>query len=153
MKKSNITIGNGIISIFLIFICLCLTCFCVMAFLSASVDRKYTMKRTEETDKYYEADTKARLILKEIDETITQSVANNLPLDLVAQTVEEIDVVGAKVIGDNMEVSYQVAVDDNKNIAVNIEVDKEGKYKIKSWNTVTNSGIIIDEPLDLWDGQ
>lgn len=111
------------------------------------------MKRTEETDKYYEADTKARLILKEIDETITQSVANNLPLDLVAQTVEEIDVVGAKVIGDNMEVSYQVAVDDNKNIAVNIEVDKEGKYKIKSWNTVTNSGIIIDEPLDLWDGQ
>lgn len=153
MKKNKITIGNGMISIFLVFICLCLTCFCVLTFLSASVDRKYTAKRIEETDKYYNADTKARQILKEIDESVSESVGNNTPLDFTAQVLGEIENVSAQVVGDNMKVSYQVSIDDNKNISVNIEFDREGKYKIESWNTVANAGIIIDEPLDLWDGQ
>ena len=153
MKKSKFTIGNGIISIFLIFICLCLTCFCVLTFLSASVDKKYTDKRTEETDKYYAADKKARLILKEIDEAVSESLSNDMPLDFIAQIVDEMEDVSVQVLGDTMNVSYQVAIDDDKNIAVSIGVDKEGKFSIESWNTVANTGIIIDEPLNLWDGQ
>ena len=151
--KKNVTLGNGMISIFLIFICLSLTCFCVLAFLSASVDKKYTNKRTQETDKYYEADSKARVILKDIDEAFGASVDNKLPMELIAESVREIEGVKADVIGNGINVEYKVNIDDNKSICVSLVFDKEGKYEIVGWKTEALGGAMItDEPLNLWDG-
>ena len=151
--KKNITLGNGMISIFLIFICLSLTCFCVLAFLSASMDKKYTNKRTEETDKYYEADSKARVILKDIDETYAMSVDNKLPMELIAESIREIEGVEANVIGNDINVKYRVNIDDNKSICVSLLFNKEGKYEVTGWKTEALSGEMITyEPLNLWDG-
>ena len=151
--KKNIAIGNGIISIFLIFICLCLTCFCVLAFLSASMDKKYTNKRTEETDKYYEADSKARVILKDVDEMVTSLVENNFPVELIVESVSEIEGVKASNVGNDIKVEYSVEIDEYKSIGVSLVFDKDGKYQVTSWNTHTTSGeMITDEPLNLWVG-
>ena len=141
--KKNIAIGNGIISIFLIFICLCLTCFCVLAFLSASMDKKYTNKRTEETDKYYEADSKARVILKDVDEIVASSLENGFPAELIVESISEIEGVKASNLSGEIKVEYSVKIDDNK----------KGKFQITGWNTQSTSGeMITDEPLNLWDG-
>ena len=151
--KKNIAIGNGIISIFLIFICLCLTCFCVLAFLSASMDKKYTNKRTEETDKYYEADSKARVILKDVDEIVASSLEDGFPAELIVESISEIEGVKASTLSGEIKVEYSVKIDDNKNIGVSLVFDKEGKFQITGWNTQSTSGeMITDEPLNLWDG-
>ena len=152
MTKNRISIGNGMISIFLIFICLTLTCFSVLAFLSANVDKKYTDKRVKETTLYYEADAKARKILWSIDDVVTKEKKNGCPNELIIGAIEEIDSVKADMLGESILAEYNVPIDDNKNILVKLEINKDGKFKITQWKTNVNMGEITDEPLNLWDG-
>ncbi|MBQ3061100.1 MAG: hypothetical protein IJD02_01520 [Lachnospiraceae bacterium] len=151
-KSSNLSIGNGMVSIFLIFIALSLTCFCVLAFLSSNIDKKYTDKRCEETAKYYESDRQAREKLRLIDEMVMTSLSQGLPTELIVEQLCEIDGVKANIQGDKMKVEYQVDIDDNKNISVCLNIDKDGKYEINKWKTSASSELITDDPLNLWDG-
>lgn len=140
------------ISIFLIFIGLSLTCFCVLAFLSANIDKKYTDKRCEETTKYYKGDKEARAKLKEIDEIVTTSMSEGIPRELIVEQLGEIDDVKANIESDGIKVEYQVDIDENKGIDICLKFDREGKYEITKWKTSASSELVTDAPLNLWDG-
>lgn len=140
------------ISIFLIFIGLSLTCFCVLAFLSANIDKKYTDKRCEESNKYYKGDKEARTKLKEIDEMVTTSVLEGVPKELIVEQLSEIDDVKADIEIDGIKVEYQIEIDENKGIDICLKFDNNGKYEITKWKTSASSELVTDEPLNLWDG-
>lgn len=143
MTSDNKSIGFpvGTSSLLMIFIVLCLTTFAAISYIKANNDFKLSLKSAQSMTEYYQADSEAEKMVKNIDDSLELSRNKGHFLDLLRQYDLEI-----KSEQNQVLISYIVPIKDTLELQVELEVfylDK--RYQIKQWKVV-NTHIGDDTP-------
>lgn len=122
-KNRRGMLSNGITSIVMIFMLLCLITFAVLALVSARADLKYSEQTADRRKAYYEAELRANQKLKDID------------ADLLEQYNR------GEMIGGE-QICFSEVIDEVSVLEVELRVcnpHEEGGelYKIERWQTVS----------------
>lgn len=160
MKKNNnySGIGVGYVSVIMIFAVICLTAFAVLSLRASDSSYELNKKSSSYTTDYYTADSKAKAILAELDETAYYAHASGFFEDSFAEAAIS-DGVILSPVSDGFRAEYSVPL--NNDLTLNVKViffsdtaaHSGARYKIIGWNTSGNLSEENDAPLNVWDGE
>jgi hypothetical protein len=132
----------GVSSIIAILVILVLVVFSALSITTSRADYALSQKTAVGTRAFYDADCIAEEQMALVAETIRSSASDweeSLPSNFSVRTDA-----GAKVV------AYTVPIDDNRDISVELLVDKDGSLTRQRWQVVSSGEWIPDESLDLY---
>lgn len=158
-KKNNYSgIGVGYVSVMMIFAVICLTVFAVLSMRASSSSYELNKKSSSYTTDYYAADSKAKAILAELDETAYYAHASGFFEDSFGEAILS-DGVKLYPVSDGFRAEYSVPLNQNLTLYVKVifysdtSAHSGARYDIISWNTSGNMPEETDAPLNVWDGE
>lgn len=142
-KKLPLSSPIGYSFLLTVLVILTLVVFAVLSLSASSREYEYSRRTAEKTTAFYEANTKASRILRQIAE----SLAGCESLEAAWKTVGELPGVTVEKKEQAAEVSYEVEINDHQKLQILIEVtaEKDGKvsYRIREWK---------EAPTGSWEG-
>ncbi len=173
-KQQSTFINIGSSSLLMVFLVLCLTSFAILSLSSAQSDYSFSKKFAEHRTEYYEASSRAEMILGEIDQILAETAAQvttaqkntaqkNADSELASFELavtalldgKEIDNIPLSCTGDSGEtvISYQVPSGAKQALNVSLLVTNDSKhenyYKIQAWQLVSTNDWNADNSLNL----
>lgn len=165
-KQQSTFVNIGSSSLLIIFLILCLTTFAILSLSSAQSDYNFSKRFAEHKTEYYEASSRAEMILGEIDQVLaetaktenknsqTASAAYN---ETVAEQLDgrEIDHIALSCTNtnDGASISYQVPSGEKQALKVTLlvtnDAEHENYYKIQSWQLISTIDWNADDSLRL----
>ncbi|MCI9645265.1 MAG: hypothetical protein HFH40_00355 [Lachnospiraceae bacterium] len=161
MKKKSFPITNiGTISLMMIFIVLCMVTFAALSLSSAVSDSRSGQKMSRHTEEYYAASNQAEEILAQMDGVFSSAYGKAQEKEGYYKLVSEglPDTVTAQEQEGQLEVSYQVDINDSQAIRVQLAVlppqevrqgEGQGFYKILSWQEIQTTDWEGDNSIQL----
>ncbi len=155
-KKKEISgIQIGISSLVLIFVVLCLTVFAVLSLMSSMSEQRLAQKSLEATSEYYIADSLAEKQLKEIDLEI-KSASETAWKSSFSSALQ--DKLGEMYDPKTGLISYEIPVNDQQVLCVDLKVINSGKYNgkrynILRWQEVNTGEYEFEDSLPVWTGE
>ena len=150
-KQQSTFINIGSSSLLMVFLVLCLTTFAILSLSSAQSDYSFSKKFAEHKTEYYEASSRAEMILGEID----QLLAENSDQVTARLDGKEIDNIPLSCTGADGEtaISYQVPSGEKQALNVTLLVtndsEHENYYKIQAWQLISTEEWNGDNSLNL----
>jgi hypothetical protein len=130
---SRSAVGVGLSTLVTIMVAVLLTTFSVLALVSARADLRLSNKVVESTQSYYAADGKAEQWLADVDAFIREGHAD-LEGDLFAAGYQVV------VASDGqMQLTEEFAIDDKRDLVVEIALDRTEEIDILRWQSVPKS--------------
>ena len=129
MSKRETPPAVGGSSLLVIFAVLCLTIFALLSLSTVQADHRLAEASYQAVQEYYEADTKAELILAKLRQ-------GELPENVIKN--EDI-------------YSYNCQVSDTQVLEVVVEITKDS-YRVLRWQLASTTEWEADESLDVWNG-
>lgn len=173
-KQQSTFVNIGSSSLLIVFLVLCLTTFAILSLSSAQSDYSFSKRSAEHKTEYYEASSRAEMILGEIDQILAETaeqvnaaqknaVQENADSELASFELaaaarldgKEIDSIPLSCTGTEGEtvISYQVPSGAKQalNISLLITNDSEHEnyYKIQAWQLISTSDWNADNSLNL----
>lgn len=146
-----------------IMIILTLVIFAVLSLATSLRDYGYSRRAAEKTTAYYEANSEANHILKQIDEIFTESQTMEEGLVGVSQ-LSEVKVLTSEETSEDLSlegylrgVSYEVEINSNQNLEVllGITEGESGKacYKVLKWKEVSSDTWMSETTLPVYGSE
>ncbi len=129
MSKREAPPAVGGSSLLVIFAVLCLTIFALLGLSTVQADKRLAEASSEAVKKYYEADTRAEIILAQLRQGIVPE--------------------GVEREGDIYR--YQCEVSSVQELHVEVQIIGD-KYEILRWQLVSTTEWEEDDSLNLWSG-
>lgn len=122
-KRNELKIGIGASSILMIILTLVLTAFGVLSLVSARADQKLTEKTKNMMADYYAADEKVEELLASIDAVLIKRENTE------TQNLELSKIDDALVVEKNGSLFFSVRVNENRQIAVRLQILSEEDHR------------------------
>lgn len=159
-QSSFVNIGSS--SLLIIFLILCLASFAILSLSSAKSDYSFSEELAEHKTEYYNASSKASVILDKIDSILAESAeankafGNNYKNDITTLLHEtQIDdiTLTCRTISNQLSVCYQIPVGQKQMLDVTLLVTdytkSETYYKIDTWQIISTDTWESDQKLNL----
>lgn len=144
--------GVGYVSVMLIFAVICLTVFAVLSLKAALSDDSINERSGEFLQQYYIADTAAKEKLSELNDIAFELKDSEFFEDAFAEKTTSLDGITVQPAAEGTSVSYSVAINEHREIAVNVVFDSTGSYTVKKWQSRTVSIDDENSHINVWDG-
>lgn len=165
-KQQSTFVNIGSSSLLIVFLVLCLTTFAILSLSSAQSDYNFSQRFAGHKTEYYEASSRAEMILGEIDQVLAETADENNTTggavsvswhEAVSRQLDgaEIDHITLSCTNMNGEtnISYQVPAGEKQALLVTLLVtndsEHENYYQIRSWQLVSTSDWNADDSLRL----
>lgn len=173
-KQQSTFVNIGSSSLLIVFLVLCLTTFAILSLSSAQSDYSFSKKFAEHKTEYYEASSRAEMILGEIDQVLAETAEQvnaaqkntaqkNADSELASFELavtarldgKEINNIPLSCTGAEGEtvISYQVPSGTKQALNVSLLVtndsEHENYYKIQTWQLISTSDWNADNSLNL----
>lgn len=173
-KQQSTFVNIGSSSLLIVFLVLCLTSFAILSLSSAQSDYSFSKRSAEHKTEYYEASSRAEMILGEIDQILAETaeqvnaaqknaVQENADSELASFELaaaarldgKEIDNIPLSCTGAEGEtvISYQVPSGAKQALNVSLLItndsEHENYYKIQAWQLISTSDWNADNSLNL----
>lgn len=149
-------IGVGYVTLIMLFAVICLTVLASLSYQAARANDKLNEKSISYTDSFYEADTRAKLTLSELDAAASEAHRSCFFYDGFSAYCAENEQLSVKQVSEGFEVSYSEEINESLILSVKIvffNIPSDGaRYRIEEWKTVTASADGAEETLGVWDG-
>ncbi len=146
--RRNINIGTA--SLVLIFIVLCLSTFGLLSLSSAKGDWNLADKNAGAVRTYYEADAKGEQFVSMVDRALREAAEEGL-------TGEDREQVLKTELGGYYQpdgsVQTDIGMDFGQALHIELELEKEKGYRIRSWNVYNTEDYEIDDSIPVWTGE
>ena len=140
-KPIGLSVGSA--SMIMIFAILCITVFSALSFATAVAERKTAERFAETTAEYYQADSEATRIKKEIEKSLIAG----------AGAGEAAAAQGAVYDQDNETISYGVEL-KNGSSRLDVELGWDGsEFRVKRWEKTELEAWNAPTDLEVWDGE
>lgn len=152
-RKRKGTVRIGYTSILLIFTMLCLVTFAALSLITVNSDYSLSQKVAERTTAYYEADTRVREYLSQIDKCLTDWYMTSNDADAymsgLADVVGEVEVsdgLSTAMADDSTVYRIECQIGDVQKLCITLDLsypedEDDALYTIKEWKTVTENNI------------
>ncbi len=155
-KPQSTFVNIGSSSLLIVFLVLCLTSFAILSLSSAQNDYTFSKRLAGHKTEYYEASSRAELILGEIDKILEEN-AGEPAAAAAALNGREIDHIALSCTGDGTEadtmISYQVPSGEKQALQVSLLVtdgpEQETYYQIRTWRLISTADWQADDSLKL----
>lgn len=173
-KQQSTFVNIGSSSLLIVFLVLCLTTFAILSLSSAQSDYSFSKRSAEHKTEYYEASSRAEMILGEIDQILAETaeqvnaaqknaVQENADSELASFELaaaarldgKEIDNIPLSCTGteEGTVISYQVPSGAKQALNVSLLItndsEHENYYKIQAWQLISTSDWNADNSLNL----
>lgn len=173
-KQQSTFVNIGSSSLLIVFLVLCLTSFAILSLSSAQSDYSFSKRSAEHKTEYYEASSRAEMILGEIDQILAETaeqvnaaqenaVQENADSELASFELaaaarldgKEIDNIPLSCTGAEGEtvISYQVPSGAKQALNISLLITNDSKhenyYKIQAWQLISTSDWNADNSLNL----
>ncbi|WP_418752082.1 hypothetical protein [Frisingicoccus sp.] len=173
-KQQSTFVNIGSSSLLIVFLVLCLTTFAILSLSSAQSDYSFSKRSAEHKTEYYEASSRAEMILGEIDQILAETAeqVNAAQKNAVQEKADselasfelaaaarldgkEIDNIPLSCTGTEGEtiISYQVPSGAKQALNVSLLItndsEHENYYKIQAWQLISTSDWNADNSLNL----
>lgn len=158
--KKRIRVGTniGFVSLLMIFLTLCLTCFCVLALSIASKDSRLTERSLDYTQSYYQADELSQETLQKLDlelSTIKQNTSD--PSQYYAQAYDFLGTLGqdARYEEANHTVTLTYSIGEKSKLLQVIQINapsEKMRYTVLSTHTISLPDDLSGQSQNLWKG-
>lgn len=163
-KQQSTFVNIGSSSLLIVFLVLCLTTFAILSLSSAQSDYSFSKRSAEHKTEYYEASSRAEMILGEIDQILAETAEQvNADSELASFELaaaarldgKEIDSIPLSCTGTEGEtiISYQVPSGAKQALNVSLLItndsEHENYYKIQAWQLISTSDWNADNSLNL----
>lgn len=142
-------IGTGYLSLMMIFVVLCLTMLAALSFSAAESEKKYSEKSAEYTKTYYDVDTRAKLTLAQVAETVSDYT--DYSDFMLLGELDAIEGISYESFPDRIDISWTTEINDRQSIYSEIRMTDEG-IDITDWRTIQGD-VPEEEPLNVWLGE
>lgn len=137
--------GIGISSLLIVFVCLAVIIFVVLALVTVRQDLESAKRLAAAQTDYYAADTEA---VKRLDKL--QSILDDITVIDIDAAASEIGFTAKKTAGGT---EFSTAVDINAGSRLCVTAAyKSGKLSVTEWRCVSSSYYVEDSSLPIWDG-
>ncbi len=148
--------GVGYVTLTMLFAVICLTVLASLSYQAARANDKLNEKSVSFTTGLYEADSRAKVTLSQLDEWAMLSHDSGFFNDSFPACCEEKDDLDIKKVPDGFEVAFTEDISDNLMLSAKITffaVPQNGcRYRIDEWKNVAVTDDTADETLGVWDG-
>lgn len=145
-RKINI----GTTSLILIFIVLCLSTFGLLSLSNARGDWSLADKNAGAVRGYYEADAKGEAFVRMVDQILQDLKGNGL-------AGADRETVLRKELGQYYQtdgsVQTDISMDFGQALHIELEVNEDASYRIRSWNVYNTEDYEIDNSIPVWTGE
>lgn len=173
-KQQSTFVNIGSSSLLIVFLVLCLTTFAILSLSSAQSDYSFSKRSAEHKTEYYEAASRAEMILGEIDQILAETSEQvNTAQKNAAQEKADSELasfelaVAARLDGKEIDniplsctgteegtvISYQVPSGAkqvlNVSLLITNDSEHENYYKIQAWQLISTSDWNADNSLNL----
>ena len=173
-KQQSTFVNIGSSSLLIVFLVLCLTTFAILSLSSAQSDYSFSKRSAEHKTEYYEASSRAEMILGEIDQILAETAEqiNAAQKNAVQEKADselasfelaaaarldgkEIDNIPLSCTGteEGTVISYQVPSGAKQALNVSLLItndsEHENYYKIQAWQLISTSDWNADNSLNL----
>lgn len=173
-KQQSTFVNIGSSSLLIVFLVLCLTTFAILSLSSAQSDYSFSKRSAEHKTEYYEASSRAEMILGEIDQILAETAEQvnaaqknagqeNADSELASFELaaaarldgKEIDSIPLSCTGTEggTVISYQVPSGAKQALNVSLLItndsEHENYYKIQAWQLISTSDWNADNSLNL----
>lgn len=173
-KQQSTFVNIGSSSLLIVFLVLCLTTFAILSLSSAQSDYSFSKRSAEHKTEYYEASSRAEMILGEIDQILAETAeqvntaqknaaqekadSELASFELAAAALldgKEIDNIPLSCTGteEGTVISYQVPSGAKQALNVSLLItndsEHENYYKIQAWQLISTSDWNADNSLNL----
>ncbi len=150
-KQQSTFINIGSSSLLMVFLVLCLTTFAILSLSSAQSDYSFSKKFAEHKTEYYEASSRAEMILGEIDQLLAEN-SDQVTARLDGKEIDNIPLSCTGADGETV-ISYQVPSGEKQALNVTLLVtndsEHENYYKIQAWQLISTEEWNGDNSLNL----
>lgn len=150
-KQQSTFINIGSSSLLMVFLVLCLTTFAILSLSSAQSDYSFSKKFAEHKTEYYEASSRAEMILGEIDQLLAEN-SDQVTARLDGKEIDNIPLSCTGADGETV-ISYQVPSGEKQALNVVLLVtndsEHENYYKIQAWQLISTEEWNGDNSLNL----
>lgn len=150
-KQQSTFINIGSSSLLMVFLVLCLTTFAILSLSSAQSDYSFSKKFAEHKNEYYEASSRAEMILGEIDQLLAEN-SDQVTARLDGKEIDNIPLSCTGADGETV-ISYQVPSGEKQALNVTLLVtndsEHENYYKIQAWQLISTEEWNGDNSLNL----
>ena len=151
-KVRGAGMGVGYVSVMIVFASICLTIFAVLSLRAAGSNDAFNERSGEFLRQYYAADSKAKLILSQLDECAKTAVASDFFEESFELAAGEIDGVTTSMTRGGCKAVYSVEINDRQKLSVEVTFKNNGKYEITRWQSKSISSNDDDSHINVWDG-
>lgn len=173
-KQQSTFVNIGSSSLLIVFLVLCLTTFAILSLSSAQSDYSFSKRSAEHKTEYYEASSRAEMILGEIDQILAETAeqVNTAQKNAAQEKADselasfelaaaarldgkEIDNIPLSCTGteEGTVISYQVPSGAKQALNVSLLItndsEHENYYKIQAWQLISTSDWNADNSLNL----
>ena len=153
-KLSNL--GIGYVSVMMVFAVICLTILAVLSFQTADSGSALTERNAEYTQQYYEADSKAKHTLMQLDYAAAAALESGFFEDTFPELISDIDEVTCSPVPGGFAVKFTTELNDRLTLCAGAKFfsapAKGGsRYEITEWKTASTG--TEDNGPSLWDGE
>lgn len=173
-KQQSTFVNIGSSSLLIVFLVLCLTTFAILSLSSAQSDYSFSKRSAEHKTEYYEASSRAEMILGEIDQILAETAeqVNTAQKNAAQEKADselasfelaaaarldgkEIDNIPLSCTGteEGTVISYQVPSGAKQALSVSLLItndsEHENYYKIQAWQLISTSDWNADNSLNL----
>ncbi len=159
-QSSFVNIGSS--SLLIVFLVLCLASFAILSLSSAKSDHSFSEELADHKTEYYNATSKASLVLDKIDNLLADSAesfgsfGNSYKNEVTALLHEaQIDdiTLTCRTINNNLIVCYQIPVRERQALDVKLSItdytESETYYEIDTWQIISTDTWESDQKLNL----
>ncbi len=156
--KVGVGTNIGFVSLLMIFLTLCLTCFCVLALSIASKDSRLTERSLDYTQSYYQADELSQETLQKLDlglSTIKQNI--NDPSQYYTQASVFLETLGqdARYEEADHTVTFTYSISEKSKLLQVIQINapsEKTRYTVLSTHTISLPDDLSGQSQNLWKG-
>lgn len=140
-KTTKPMLAQGVSSLLLIFVSLCLITFAVLSFSSAQADFKLSSKMASHTKEYYNACNKANEKLGEIDRILADTFHQaHTETEYFSSLEKALD----GYFSEDHTVHFQISIDQDQLLSVVLEISypsfaDDTFYTVRQWKTVNTA--------------
>lgn len=145
-------LGVGYVSVMIIFAAVCLTLFAVLSFRAAKSNDAFNERSGDFLKQYYEADSKAKEILAQLDECANSAVNSGFFADSFEFSAGEIEGVRVTPAMGGIRAEYSVQINETRELAVRVTFKESGGYDIGLWQSKATAENGDDSHINVWDG-
>lgn len=140
-KKRTFGTTMGVTSIIAILVILILIVFSALSITTSKADLNLANKTAYATTVFYKADTAAERVFAEISDIVANGGDLQKKVDEIQGTIEEVP--------EGQSIKYEIKIDSNKELAVELIVASDGQMHRKDWRVQTFTEWNADKDLNV----